>query len=251
MGKSGFDFRDILEKYNIFGFTNKFGFENENVAKYFNLALHADNQKNALENREILFNHLNINPQNAIFMNQVHEDDICVVNEEFMKNFNYDKTQNSYPKCDALITNLKNIALFVMVADCSPILIFDCKNYAIGAVHAGRLGVCKQILTKTLNKMKELYNSDFSDILVVIGPNIKGNCYEIQNLDLGEYNQFAKLHEAKRTFDLNMALKFELDNLGIKKYYFNETCTHCDKNYFSYRRDGVTGRFCGYIMMRS
>lgn len=154
------------------------------------------------------------------------------------------------PTCDALITDQRGILLCVMVADCSPILIFDKKKRVISAIHAGRVGVMKRILSKTIGKMGEIYGSKASDLRVIVGPNIKVGCYEIGDLELGEFGKFAKFIDNRRHFDLNSAIKNELKELRVGDFCFSEICTHCSDEFFSYRRSGVTGRFVGYIGLR-
>ena len=148
--------------------------------------------------------------------------------------------------CDAMITDLSGVCLCVMVADCSPIILLDEIGGAIGVAHAGRNGVCQKILTKTAIKMSECYGTKISDLAVFVGANIKGSCYEVGDLDLGEFERFKN----ENKFDMNLALKAEFDELGIKNYKFSQICTHCENSLYSYRRDHQTGRFCGFAMIK-
>lgn len=243
-----------------------------NLSKFdkFNLAFHVgDDFRNAWQNRIKFAQILGVELGNLIFMNQVHGDQICVVDSEFLGKFRakFDKfvdkfnkfsafgSQNQanlindeflgiFPVCDAMITDLGGVGLCVMVADCSPVILIDEKNGAIGVAHAGRNGVIKKIVTKTAMKMSEIYGSKFSDLAVFVGTNIKGSCYEIGDLDLGEFERFKNGGK----FDMDLALRAELKELKINKFAFSNVCSHCDQNYFSYRRDKDTGRFCGFVL---
>ena len=277
MGSSEFDFKPLLNAFK-FGFTDKFGLANaifkdtapknlngENLGKFgeFNLAFHVgDEFENVLKNRFKLANLLGLELRNLIFMNQIHSDKICVVDEKFMAEFGakFDKffefgefkSENLqsefvkiFPECDAMITNLKGVCLCVMVADCSPVLLFDEMNGVVGVAHAGRNGVMQKIVTKTALKMNEIYGSKICDLSVIVGANIKGECYEVgEEMDLGEFNAFKNGDK----FDMNLALKAEFSELGIKKFTFSDECSHCENHLYSYRRDGVTGRFCGFAV---
>ena len=276
MGSGEFDFKPLLNAFK-FGFTDRFGvrfadaisldtapknltnLKNENSGKFgeFNLALHVgDSFESVIKNRQNLANSLNLPLRNLIFMNQIHSDKICVINSEFLGEFHakFDKfkEQNGaeflqiFPECDAMITNLHGVGLCVMVADCSPVLLFDEKNGAVGVAHAGRAGVTQKIVTKTAIKMSEIYGSKISDLSVIVGANIRGSCYEVGNLDLGEFNAFKRGDK----FDMNLALKAEFGELGIKKFKFSKFCTHCENHLYSYRRERETGRFCGFVAIK-
>ena len=276
MGSGEFDFKPLLNAFK-FGFTDKFGLANaifkdtapknlngENLGKFgkFNLAFHVgDEFENVLKNRFKLANLLGLELRNLIFMNQIHSDKICVVDDEFLQEFwaKFDKffefgefkSENLqsefvkiFPECDALITNLRGVGLCVMVADCSPVLLLDEKSGAVGVAHAGRAGVTQKIVTKTALKMSEIYGTKICDLSVIAGANIRGSCYEVGEMDLGEFNAFKRGDK----FDMNLALKAEFSELGIKKFTFSKFCTHCENSLYSYRRDGVTGRFCGFAV---
>ena len=243
-----------------------------NLSKFdkFNLAFHVgDDFRNTWQNRIKFAQILGVELGNLIFMNQVHGDQICVVDSEFLGKFRakfnkfVDKfnkfsafgSQNQanlindeflgiFPVCDAMITDLGGVGLCVMVADCSPVILIDEKNGAIGVAHAGRNGVIKKILSKTAMKMSEIYGSKFSDLAVFVGTNIKGSCYEIGDLGLGEFERFKNGGK----FDMDLALRAELKELKINKFAFSNVCSHCDQNHFSYRRDKNTGRFCGFVL---
>ncbi|MDA3057083.1 polyphenol oxidase family protein [Campylobacter sp. VBCF_05 NA6] len=276
MGSGEFDFKPLLNAFK-FGFTDKFGLANaifkdtapknlngENLGKFgkFNLAFHVgDKFENVLKNRFKLANLLGLELRNLIFMNQIHSDKICVVDEKFMAEFGakFDKffefgefkSENLqsefvkiFPECDALVTNLRGVGLCVMVADCSPVLLFDEKCGAVGVAHAGRAGVTQKIVTKTAHKMSEIYGTKIYDLSVIVGANIGGECYEVGEMDLGEFNKFKNGDK----FDMNLALKAEFSELGIKKFKFSKFCTHCENHLYSYRRERETGRFCGFVV---
>ena len=219
------------------GFTTRLGGVSEGKFISLNLGDHVgDEPKNVAKNREILAGKLGIDASRLKFMKQIHSNRVEILR----------KIVEEIPPCDGLVTNLKGVALCVMVADCSPILIIDKKREVIAALHAGRAGVTGKICTEAVNLMKRNFGCEVKDISVFVGANIKGGCYEIGELDLGEFNRYKK--DGK--FDMNTALKDEFKELGVESVKFDESCTHCDERYFSYRREGVTGRFAGFVMMR-
>ncbi|MBE3609430.1 peptidoglycan editing factor PgeF [Campylobacter sp. RM12916] len=221
----------------LLGFTSKkFGLSKGAYAG-LNLALHVgDDKECVLKNREILANFLGVKLGDLIFMEQIHSDKVEILTS---------KDQKLTP-CDAVITTLKNTALCVMTADCSPVLIIDPVCEVICVIHAGRAGVMKKICTKAINLMENNFGCEAINLEVFVGANIKGSCYEVKGIDLGELGRY-KFNDK---FDMNMALRDEISSLGVTKIKFEPSCTHCDEMYFSYRREGVTGRFAGFVMMR-
>jgi YfiH family protein len=184
-------------------------------------------------------------------MRQIHSDQIVIIKDTH----HFDTP----PECDALITNITNIPLMVMSADCTPILIYDRHNSAIGAVHAGRAGALNKILPKTLRAMGKEYGTTADDVVVLLGPSIHGCCYEINEKIADEVclkGYADSLHkEDQRVFlDVNTILLSQLETLGIKKenIEISDTCTSCNnETYFSYRADAQqTGRIAGIIMLK-
>lgn len=220
----------------VYGFSDIYGgISTKNYAS-LNLAFHVNDDANSvIKNREIFANKLGFKRENLVFMDQIHSDKICIV----------DKTPCDALKCDAVITNLKNTVLCVMVADCMPILLFDQEKNIISAIHIGRAGICLNLITKVVKKMISQFNSSVDSLKLIAGPHIQGKCYEVGNLNLGKFNKFKKGNH----FYMNEALISQISKIGIKNYEISNICTHCDKRYFSYRRDKITGRFCGYIYL--
>ncbi len=216
-------------------FTNRHGGLSHGDFASFNLATHVgDVADQALANRKLLSDR--VGP--VAFMSQVHGDTILEVREPSIE----------APTADALITDNPNLALAVMVADCIPLLLRSEK--LIAAVHVGRAGLVNSIALKTVSRMQEL---GANSITAIIGPSICGNCYEVpQEL----HDSVIKAHPAascrtsKGTFalDLPSALKVALETVGVA-VHDEDICTFEDANYFSYRRNQVTGRQVGLIKL--
>jgi len=89
------------------------------------------------------------------------------------------KVKNKKLIGDALITNLKGIAIGVLTADCVPILIYDKDKNIISAIHAGWRGAFKGILNNVVEFLVKK-GSNTKNLIAVIGPCISINDYEIQ-----------------------------------------------------------------------
>ena len=232
-------------------FTTRKGGNSHSPFDENNLAYHVnDNDCDVDKNHLNLAAKLHYPHNNLIRMNQVHGNTIVSITQQ--------TELSTLPTCDALITNVKNIPLMVMVADCIPLLMYDPVNRAIAAIHAGRTGVFSKIVPKTISKMKTLYNTHANDLLIAIGPSIHQCCYEVgeeikeEAKELG-YAYSIKEVDSSYTLDLLSIVKRQLkavnvnaDNIDISTY-----CTACSTNYFySYRKEGKCGRFAGLIMLK-
>lgn len=233
-------------------FTTRYGGVSQPPYNALNLAFHVgDNPKDVLENHRLLGETLNYDSHKLIHMDQIHSNIVTLVDSTM--NF------NSQPTCDALVTNCVNIPLMVMSADCTPILIYDPKNHAIAAVHAGRAGALNSILPKTLETMTKNYGTALSDIQITFGPSIHGCCYEI-NEDIARevkekgYKEALIHTKEKVSLDVNAILYAQLKILGIteKQIEAMDECTSCHSHdYFSYRaHEQHTGRIAGVILLR-
>ena len=217
------------------GFTTRFGGVSDGAYEGLNLADHVgDLPANVAKNREILAEQIGVAPDNLKFMNQIHSNRV-----EILRNFD-----DELPPCDGVITALRDVALCVLVADCSPVLIADERRGVVATVHAGRAGVTGKICTNAVNLMANEFGCEAGELRVFVGANIKVRNYEVGGLDLGEFNRYKNGGK----FDMEAALQDEFAALGVKRVEFDPHCTFETRELFSYRRDGVTGRFCGFAM---
>lgn len=172
----------------------------------------------------------------AQFMNQVHGNEVLVINERL----DFD------PKCDGLITTNPNLTVAVLVADCIPLLLIS--KEAVGAVHVGRAGIMNEVAVAAVKKMRSL---GASQIHGVLGPSICGKCYEVplelQQLVTQKHPKaFAMTRNGTSALDLPAALTAQLVDLNLS-YEASLICTLEDPFYFSHRRENPTGRFAGLV----
>ncbi len=226
----------------FFTITNRYGGVSPRPYESLNLALHVgDEPKNVLENRTLLSQKHNFTLQNLIYMDQTHSSNIAIIK---------DSSINKIENCDALITDVKNIPLMVMVADCIPILVYDKKRDAIAVIHAGRDGTFNEIAKKTIIKMKDEFGSEADDILVHLGVSIHSCCYEVGK-DIARLvdDKFKEKRDKSWYLDLQSMNVEQLKSVGVTNVEVSNSCSCCNKEYFSYRRDGVTGRFAGVLKL--
>jgi polyphenol oxidase len=212
-------------------FTDRRGGESLGVYESFNLALHVgDDPATVQSNRKTL--------GSAQFMNQVHGDEIRVI----------DSISSEIPTCDGLITKTPNLSLAVMVADCIPLLLVS--KEVVGAIHVGRAGLVNQIALKAIHLMRSL---GAIEIHAILGPSICGSCYEVpfqmqQDVIAKHPRALATTRKGTPALDLPKALIADLLAAGVS-YEASTSCTFEDQMYFSHRRQNPTGRFAGVVSL--
>ena len=231
-------------------FTTRHGGISKSPYTNANFAFHVgDDPHDVIKNHDLLAEQIGYHRHSLIHMRQIHSDKIVRIDHTL--------TFDTPPECDALITNHPNTPLMVMSADCTGILIYDPIQKAIGAVHAGRAGALNAILPKTIQAMKEAFNTRIEDLHVILGPSIGGCCYEINETIAAEceekgYSLALRREDEKVFLDVNTILLEQLKSLKITNIEVSDHCTACRKDeYFSYRGDAQhTGRIAGVIILR-
>lgn len=157
------------------------------------------------------------------------------------------------PDVDAMVTAVPGIALTAMAADCVPVLLADAEAGVVGAVHSGRRGVVVDVTGAAVAAMVGL-GARPDRITALLGPAICGDCYEvgaeIHDATVAAAPAAAAVSRAGRpALDLRAAIAARLTALGIAAESVGG-CTAEDPALYSYRRDGVTGRQAGIVVLR-
>ena len=228
-----------------------------------NLGFHANDQaSNVIRNREILAKSLGISADSFCFLNQVHGDQVAVV-DHTARGRGAKDSSNSIPKTDAIITQAKNVCLVAQSADCVGILFYDPVKQVIGAARSGWRGTVKKIAAKTAQAMQTNFGSQPKDILVGLGPGISPEVYEVGDEVVDEVenafgNSFQFItysdYTKKPHFNMWEAIRQSLIDIGVpaKNIITSGLCSYRNPSlFFSHRRDqGKSGRFAtGIILM--
>ena len=157
------------------------------------------------------------------------------------------------PEADATYTDVAGLALGVLAADCAPVLLADPQARIVGAAHAGREGMAAGVVTELLAAMSAA-GADPARVHAVIGPHICGGCYEVPEQMRARIA--GKLPEAgcvtrARTpgIDVGAGIGAQLARAGVRAVTCDPRCTAETPGLYSYRRDGRTGRFAGFIWL--
>ena len=159
------------------------------------------------------------------------------------------------PDTDGTITNLKNVLLTTVHADCLAVFCYDSVKEAIGLCHAGWRGTCAGIAMEMVEKMEDEYGCDPENLQAYIGPGISQCCFEVGMEvaeDFAENWTFAEdyimrtpgdVANGKCHIDIKGINQEQLELMGIptEQIRVSEHCTCCEPQLFcSYRREGGT-----------
>lgn len=206
---------------------------------------------------------LNIPPQHLIIPHQVHGTRVVEVTPLVLEN-----PAPMLEGVDAVITSLTNVCIGVSTADCVPLLLYDQRTEAIGAVHAGWRGTVARIAVLTLARMYEAFGTRPEDVHCVIGPSIGPDVYEVGDDVYEAFHRagfpMAQLTtrlpqsgaHAPRRWLLNLweSNAWQLQRAGVpaEQITISGICSYTSYyNFFSARRLGInSGRTFTAIMRR-
>ena len=235
------------------GFFNKKNGFSKGIYKSLNCGKGSfDNKKNIKKNLNYVKKKILSKKNNIVLLYQIHSS----------KFFHIKKLPKKKLIGDGLITNVRNLPLGILTADCAPILILDTKKKVVAAVHAGWKGAYKNIVIKILTRLVKL-GSKKKDIIAVIGPCIAQNNYEVGKEFKDKFIKknkknliFFKLKKRKNYFDLSKFIYNQLISFGILKIDVIKKDTFDTKNnFFSARRSSKRnepdyGRNISVIMIK-
>jgi YfiH family protein len=202
----------------------------------FNLATHVgDDIQNVIANRQLLCDELQLQRE-PYWLDQVHGSRVVEAGSELL------------PRADGIFTMQPGHPIAILVADCLPIFMCDKQGTCIGAVHAGWKGLAGGVISSMVDKL----GSD-RELIAWLGPAI-GPCHYdvgsdvIEAFEAGAGLSVTLVEESHWKMDLWETATHQLQQLGIHEVHGGGICTHCHaRDFFSYRRDGVTGRNAALI----
>lgn len=206
----------------------------------------ADDPEKVAENRQQWLANWELAESDMATSYQVHGTDIQVVTKP-----------GRTARYDALITNVPGLMVGVTVADCAPILVYDTRNRAVAAIHAGWRGTVGGIVANTLLTMQRHYGTQPADCLAYVGTCIDAHSFEVGAEVAAQFapsrttinpNTGKALVDLKRSnADQLRAFGLTDDQIELSPY---STVLH-NADYFSHRLEqGLTGRMLAMIGLR-
>lgn len=208
-----------------------------------NLGLHVgDDKETVLANRARIRQRLHL-PEEPAWLEQTHG--ITVV----------DADNRQLHSADASYSNQPGRVCAVMTADCLPVLLCDRDGTEVAAVHAGWRGLCDGIIEAALEK----FHAPSHELIAYLGPAIGPEAFEV-GAEVREAfvrrhpgaSQFFIPFEEKYHANLQGLAEYRLVLAGVSEIYRDPRCTFTNhKDFFSFRRDGVTGRMASFIWLNT
>ncbi|MCE7556328.1 peptidoglycan editing factor PgeF [Aliivibrio fischeri] len=204
----------------------------------FNLGDHVgDDHKDVVLNREKLIT-LGQLPTAPTWLNQIHSTRVVhLPNQDFFE---------TPPSADAAYTNQAKQVCCVMTADCLPVVICNKEGTEVAAAHAGWRGLLDGVLENTVEQFTS------HDLIAWCGPAIGEKAFEVGNevkelfceKDPQAINAFIpSSNEGKWLANLAMLATQRLNSVGINDVHYSNLCTYQNTDtFFSYRKEGITGR---------
>lgn len=199
---------------------------------------------------------LNLNQNYVKIEKQIHSNIVkCIENNDLVTDV------------DGLITNTKNLPLFIRTADCISLILYDPVKEVIGNIHSGWKGTLSRIIEKSIFKMKEKYHCDEKDIIVGIFPSILYCHFEVENdvyslyekefknlKNISKYMKIGEIKDSKQKYYIDTVgiNKEMLINMGIKEenIYLSNKCTFCNNELFNSHRQKDNGRNLTVVEMK-
>ena len=206
-----------------------------------NLGLHVhDDPGSVIQNRQLFASYIDM-PDSTTWLNQVHGTDVVSLPCESLPD-----------SADAASSSSVNQVCAVLTADCLPVFFCNQAGTQVAVAHAGWRGLCAGVLESTLSQFDKK-----DSVIVWLGPAIGPDAFEVgeevreafMSVIPDAVAAFKPAQEAGKWLgDLYLLAKQRLVAAGVTQIYGGDYCTFTDEErFYSYRRDGKTGRMASVI----
>ncbi|MFG3255854.1 peptidoglycan editing factor PgeF [Streptomyces sp. NPDC048172] len=226
-----------------FAFTDRWGGVSAAPYEALNLGDAVGDDPEAVRtNRALAAKTLGLSPDEVVWMRQVHGRDVAVVDAP---------SGEEPPSVDGVATARRGLALAVLTADCTPVLLADPVAGVAGAAHAGRPGLLAGVVGETVEAMRGL-GAEPARMVARTGPAVCGRCYEVPEAMREEVaaavpEAYATTRWGTPALDIAAGVRAQLARSGVTAWEQSSVCTLESGDHFSYRRDRGTGRLASYV----
>lgn len=210
-----------------------------------NMGLHVGDSVSAVaSNRALLAEHCKLSLADVVWLNQVHSAEVIDVSVHH--------NQSNVMTADGAFASGVLQPCVVMTADCLPVLLTDSDGLRVASLHAGWRGLYAGVLSQGVAKFP-----DPKKVIAWLGPAIGPSAFEVGQ---DVFDAFVSQHRMHREAfavaaepnkwyaDIYLLARQKLNLLGIEEIYGGTRCTYTEEaSFFSYRRDGVTGRMATMV----
>lgn len=149
--------------------------------------------------------------EHFVLPHQTHDTVTRIIDSDFLEH-NPVERSIMLDGVDALCTDLPKVCLCVKTADCIPVFVYDKRNSAVAAIHAGWRGTVARIVEKTLGVMAETYGTKGCDCSAIIGPGISLDSFEVGD---EVYEEFFKagfpMGQIAKRYPASVGTKWHID----------------------------------------
>jgi len=213
----------------------------------FNLGAHVGDAPDAVaQNRRLLRRRLAL-PREPLWLEQVHGNQVLDADRI--------GEPASAPRADGAVSRQPGTVLAVLVADCVPVLFAARDGSAVAVAHAGWRGLAAGVLEATVAAL-----AGCGPLQVWLGPAIGPEHFEVGQEVLaafaaheaGAAAAFRPNERGRWQCDLRALARARLNALGIEAVYADPSCSFAEpRRFYSYRRDGATGRMAALIWLHA
>lgn len=234
-------------------FTTRHGGVSGHPYDSLNLGFHVgDFPESVLKNRQTLFQAFGFDAAEITSPRQRHTAEVAALKTQKKIGSGGAGEESAFDPCDGLATSLKRAPLLLHFADCVPVILVGASKQgdpAVAILHAGRKGLIAGVIRNGVNLMVDEYDLLPESMSAAVGPAIRSCCYEVgEDVATGfeaHFGSTALVRDENRVWlDLHGATEAALLQAGLStgNIHILDLCTSCGDSFFSYRRDGITGR---------
>lgn len=213
-------------------FTDRNGGVSASPFDSLNLAARVGDDADAVAtNRARVASAAGFDPEGLRLAKQVHGADVLSVGRD---------SAPVVGEADVLTTNQRGVTIGILTADCTPVVLAG--EAGIAVAHAGWRGLVAGAVEAAVDAVGHVHAA-------WVGPSIHACCYEVGPEVVGAFNARGLPVAAPDRVDPGAAAAVALRHCGVEQIARSIDCTSCDARYFSYRRDGVTGRQGAFVTL--
>ncbi|MDE6829848.1 MAG: peptidoglycan editing factor PgeF [Lachnospiraceae bacterium] len=227
------------------GFSTRLGGVSTGHCATMNISTTRGDDPDAIkENKRRIAAAIGVKVEDFTYTFQTHTTNVAAVEES--------DRGKQFMETDGLVTNVPGICLVTFYADCVPLFFVDPAHRAIGLSHSGWKGTVHKMGKVTVERMREKFGTDPSQVVAAIGPSICQECYEVSEDVIEQFREnfrkelweelFYRKENGKYQLDLWRANRAVLMEAGIagERIAVTNVCTHCNPDIlFSHRSTGI------------
>lgn len=239
------------------GFSTRLGGVSTGHCATMNISTTRGDDPDAIkENKRRIAAAIGVKVEDFTYTFQTHTTNVAAVEES--------DRGKQFMETDGLVTNVPGICLVTFYADCVPLFFVDPVHRAIGLSHSGWKGTVHKMGKVTVERMREKFGTDPSQVAAAIGPSICQECYEVSEDVIEQFREnfrkelweelFYRKENGKYQLDLWRANRAVLMEAGIagERIAVTNVCTHCNPDIlFSHRSTGTDrGNLSAFLALR-